>query len=268
MNSPSPLFVSHGAPTLAIDPGTTGPLLEQLGREHAGAGPILCVSAHWEAPVATVSTAAQPAIIYDFEGFPRELYRLEYPAPGAPVLATAVLARLTAVGIAARGDPQRGLDHGAWVPLRYLVPAANIPVTQLSLIRGGSTAQHYALGAALAPLLEAGVWLIGSGGVTHNLYEFGGHAPDAPTEPWASEFADWMTARAADGDLASLLDYRRRAPHAQRNHPTEEHLMPLFVVLGATGGRALARRAGGTTYGVFVMDAFEPAPASARRAAA
>ena len=268
MHAPSPLFVSHGAPTLAITPGRAGPLLEQLGHEHAGARAILCVSAHWEAPVATVSAAARPATIHDFAGFPRELYGLRYPAPGAPALAADVLARLAAAGIATHREPERGLDHGAWVPLRYLVPAADIPVTQLSLIRGGSPAQHYALGTALAPLLAAGTWLIGSGSLTHNLYEFAGHAPDAPAEPWASEFADWIAARAADGDVASLLDYRRRAPHAARNHPTEEHLLPLFVVLGAVGGRALARRAAGTTYGVLVMDALEPASASAPRAAA
>ena len=263
----SPLFVSHGAPTLAMAPGAAGALLGQLGREHAGAHAILCVSAHWEAPVATVSAAARPATIHDFAGFPRELYRLAYPAPGAPGLATEVLARLGAAGIAARSDPDRGLDHGAWVPLRYLVPAADVPVAQLSLIRGGSPAQHYALGAALAPLVAAGTWLIGSGGLTHNLYEFAGHAPDAPAEPWAIEFADWTAARAADGDVASLLDYRRRAPHALRNHPTEEHLLPLFVVLGAAGGAALTRRAGGTSYGVLVMDAFEPARGAARSAA-
>lgn len=251
-----PLYLSHGAPTLAIEPGTAGPMLAALGRELPRPRAILVLSAHWATTPVRASVVAAPATIHDFGGFPEELYRLSYPAPGAPDAARAALARLAAAGIAAREDATRGLDHGAWVPLRYLYPDADVPVAQLALDARGGPREHFAIGRALAPLTDEGVLLIGSGSITHNLAEVFRRGPAGGPEAWASEFVDWVAARGADGDREALLDYRARAPHAARNHPTDEHLLPLFAVLGAAGdGARLRRREGGVTYGVLAMDA-------------
>lgn len=259
MSTAPVLFVSHGAPTLALEPGGAGAMLRRLGGAALGnAQALLVVSAHWEAMAATASLAEVPATIHDYGGFPDALRRLHYPAPGAPATARAARALLAAAGIDAATDPDRGLDHGAWVPLRYLAPEARVPVAQLSLVRGGSPELHYRIGLALRPLLAEGVALIGSGSLTHNLYEIRWDAGEGEAAAWVREFADWFAERSEAGDVAALLDYRRRAPHAPRNHPTEEHLLPYFVALGAHGGAPLGRVAGGVCFGVLSMDAFAP----------
>lgn len=254
-----PLFVSHGAPTLAVEPGRAGAMLRQLGAELEAARALVVVSAHWETAVPTASLAAHPATLHDFRGFPRALYAIRYAAPGAPAAARRVLELLDGAGIAAAASPDRGLDHGAWVPLLHLAPGAQTPVTQLSVVRGGSPQLHYRIGLALRALREEGIALVASGSLTHNLDEVAWHADGRAAEPWVVEFAAWFAARSAAGDVEALLDYRRRAPHAARNHPTEEHLLPYFVALGANAGRPLLRRPGGTTYGVLAMDAFAAA---------
>jgi 4,5-DOPA dioxygenase extradiol len=260
------LFVSHGAPTLALTPGRAGPLLRALGERLAGARAIVMASAHWETSVATASLAARPETLYDFRGFPTELYSLRYDAPGAPEVAVEVIRRLDAVGIQTATHPSRGLDHGAWVPLRYLVPDASIPVTQLSIVRGGSPQLHLRIGQALRGLQESGVVVIGSGSLTHNLGEIDWAGDDAPARAWAVEFADWFAVRSASGDVEALLDYRRLAPHAVRNHPTEEHLLPYFVALGSMPeGTPLIRQPAGVSYGVLAMDAFAPNRALSRQ---
>lgn len=252
-----PVFVSHGAPTLALDPGQAGAMLSRLGRELPRPQAILAVSAHWEAPGPAVSAAPWPRTIYDFHGFPRELYSLCYPAPGAPDLAAEVAALLAQGGLACEISTDRGLDHGAWIPLRFLHPQADVPVTQLAVSPARGAAWHLELGRALAPLAHAGVLVLGSGGLTHNLREFRTHAPDDEAPGWVREFADWVAAAVATGDRTALADYRRRAPHATRNHPTEEHFLPLLVALGAAGEGATGRRVpGGVSYGVLAMDAF------------
>ena len=163
------VFVSHGAPTLALEPAEAGAMLARLGRELPRPQSILVVSAHWEAERPTVSTAALPRTIHDFYGFPRELYSLSYGAPGAPRLAQRVTELLAAAGIGCDEAPDRGLDHGAWVPLRYLYPEADVPVTQLAVSPGLGAAHHLELGRALAPLADEGVLVLGSGALTHNL---------------------------------------------------------------------------------------------------
>ncbi len=251
------LFVSHGAPTLALDPGATGERLEYIGRALPRPKAILIVSAHWETEQPTVGGAARPRMIYDFSGFPEQLYRLDYPAPGAPALAQRTQALLNGAGFSTVIDPNRGLDHGAWVPLRLLYPSADIPVTQLSIQSSRNADHHFRVGRSLKPLREEGVLIVGSGSFTHNLREIGHSAPGTPSQAYVEEFRGWMAARIQAHDADSLLQYRTLAPHAARAHPTDEHLLPLFVAMGAAHDEKTSLRLdAGTTYGVLAMDGF------------
>ncbi len=251
------LFVSHGAPTLPLEPGPTRGFLAQLGSEFERPKAILVMSAHWETAAPAASTAAQPETIHDFYGFPDTLYRMRYPAPGAPELAQQVIRLLSAAGQAAAAVPDRGLDHGAWVPLMLMYPDADIPVAQLAVQSRLGPAHHHRLGEALRPLRDEGVLIIGSGSVTHNLGEFGRHRYDLPPPAWVSDFNEWLAGKLVNGDTADLLNYRGKAPHAARNHPTEEHLLPLFAACGAgTPGVPPQRLHAAYTYGVIGMDAW------------
>jgi len=255
------VFVSHGAPTLALEPAEPGAMLARLGRELPRPQSILVVSAHWEAGRPAVSAATLPRTIHDFYGFPPELYSLSYGAPGAPGLAGRVKELLVAADMDCDESPDRGLDHGAWVPLRCLYPEADVPVTQLAVSPGLGAAHHLELGRALAPLADEGVLVLGSGGLTHNLREVRFDAPAAPAPGWVRAFADWAAAVATAGDAAALVDYRRRGPQACRNHPSEEHFLPLLVAMGAAGeGACGARMPGGFSHGVLAMDAFVFSP--------
>jgi 4,5-DOPA dioxygenase extradiol len=252
------IFVSHGAPTLAIEPSPAREFLAGLGREidsrFGRPEAVVAVSAHWETSVPAASAAALPATIHDFGGFPDELYRMRYPAPGAVSTAQEVVRRLAAAGIAATTDPDRGLDHGAWVPLRLMYPEADVPVAQLSIQPSRDPRYHHRIGEAPRPVREEGVLLLGSGSITHNLRELS--ARPSEEAPHVRQFVDWIADRAEAGDAASLLDYRRLAPHAERNHPTDEHLLPLFVVLGAAPAGRLRRIHASVTFGSLRMDAF------------
>lgn len=251
------LFVSHGAPTLALRNGAARRFLAEYGSSLGRPAAIVVASAHWERPDARITGASRPATLHDFVGFPDELYRLNYPAPGAPALAERLRSQLGEAAIDAELDPDRGLDHGAWIPLMLLFPDADIPVLQVSLSPDRSTDYHFRLGQALAPIRREGVLVMGSGSVTHNLGEFRGRDHDAPPPEWAVEFGEWLAGAVRDGRTDALLDYRRRAPFAARNHPTEEHLMPLFVALGAAGPGVPGTRVHAShTYGVLAMDAF------------
>ncbi|MDE2091685.1 MAG: dioxygenase [Gammaproteobacteria bacterium] len=228
------LFLSHGSPMLALD--TNNPahaFLTKLGKSLPTPKAVLVVSAHWETAAPRITDTAQPVTIHDFHGFPEPLYELRYPASGNHALAHQVAALLNQ---AADMDTIRGLDHGAWVPLLLMYPRAEIPVVQLSLQTPLGPAHHLKLGKALAPLRAQGVLIIGSGGATHNLREYfhqgGDHHP-------YEAFSAWLQVILTRGDHDALLDYRQRAPQAARNHPTEEHFLPLFVALGAGGSRAV-----------------------------
>jgi 4,5-DOPA dioxygenase extradiol len=251
------LFVSHGAPTLVIDDVPAHDFLKTLPSLLPEAPrAILMISAHWETPVPAVSTVAQPDTIHDFGGFPEALYRLQYPAPGAPELAARVVELLAAAGISAATSASRGLDHGAWVPLMLAWPDGQIPVTQLAVQTQLGAAHHYALGRALAPLRDEGVLIIGSGSFTHDLSEFRRSRLEmnSPEPGWVTGFADWMDTAIVGGRTDDLLAYRRLAPEAVHNHPTEEHLLPLHVALGAGGqGRRIHQS---TTFGILRMDAY------------
>ncbi|MBK4738170.1 DODA-type extradiol aromatic ring-opening family dioxygenase [Noviherbaspirillum pedocola] len=257
MNSSLPtLFISHGSPMLALQDSPARRFLERLGRELPRPDAILIVSAHWETPdVPALSLAEHPETIHDFRGFPPELFAMQYPAPGAPQLAARAAAMLKQASFAVRQSATRGLDHGAWVPLRLMFPEADIPVTQLSLVHGATPAEHFRLGQAIAALRAENVLVIGSGSMTHNLYELRREGGNAPAPAWVTEFTAWMDARLAAGEHEALLDYRRRAPHAADNHPSEEHLLPLFVALGAGGGAARRLHAS-VEYGVLAMDVY------------
>lgn len=252
------LFISHGAPTLAISDSPARHFLAQLGSTLPRPNAILVVSAHWETMGGVaVSLAEQPETIHDFGGFPQALYEMRYPAPGAPAVAEQAAQLLEQAGLSVKRSASRGLDHGAWVPLSLIYPQADIPVAQVSVMRGGSPADHERLGRALAPLREQGLLVIGSGSLTHNLYEFRGQPIDAEVPAWVSDFAGWMRRAIEQGDRDDLLHYRARAPHAARNHPTDEHLLPLFVALGAGGERVLGRRLHSShEYGILAMDVY------------
>ena len=252
------LFVSHGAPTLAIVDSPARRFLLELGATLPRPEAILVASAHWEAMGGpAVSLAPHPETIHDFGGFPPALYDIRYPAPGAPEHAGKAAALLEQAGFTVKLSAGPGLDHGAWVPLSLMYPDADIPVAQISVVRGASPATHRQMGRALAGLREQGVLIVGSGSLTHNLYEFHGQPIDSPAPPCVTEFGDWMKARLDGNEQDALLDYRSRAPHAIRNHPTEEHLLPLFVAMGAAGDVARASRLHASfEYGVLAMDIY------------
>ena len=251
------LYVSHGSPMTALQPGATGTRLAELAQAMPRPTAIVIASAHWLAHSPLVGGAAQPETIHDFSGFPRELYALDYPAPGAPALAAQVAGLLDQAGLAPRIDPQRGLDHGAWVPLRLLYPAADIPVVPVSIQPELGPSHQYALGRALAPLREQGVLLIGSGSITHNLHDFRAGYGAEREAPYVRPFIGWIEQKLAAGDVDALLDYRHQAPFAQRAHPTDEHLLPLFFALGAAGDGARAQRIdAGIDLGFLAMDIY------------
>ncbi|MCW5576585.1 MAG: dioxygenase, partial [Burkholderiales bacterium] len=204
------VFVSHGAPTLALEPGPTRGFLAELGAALPRPRAILAVSAHWETATPAVGTAARPETIHDFRGFPEALYRMRYPAPGAPALAQRVRALLGNAGLDVAGDAGHGLDHGAWVPLSLMYPVADIPVAQLSVQTALGPAHHWRLGELLQPLRDEGVLILGSGSVTHNLREFGRHDYAGPPPDWVRGFNDWLAERLAAADREALLDYRGR----------------------------------------------------------
>lgn len=251
------LYLSHGSPMLALRPSPARDFLSALGGQIARPKGIVMASAHWETERPTVSRMAVNDTIHDFYGFPPALYALRYPAPGDAALTSRVIGLLQGAGLPAEADDARGLDHGAWVPLLLMYPQHDIPVLQLSLQSWLGPQHQYLLGRALAPLLEEDVLVIGSGAFTHNLRRMRRDDPGGPPEPDVAAFADWMNDAMTAHRLDDLLDYRRKAPYAAQQHPTDEHLQPLFVALGAAGENAPARRLHASTeYGVLRMDSF------------
>ncbi|UPY38950.1 class III extradiol ring-cleavage dioxygenase [Sediminicoccus sp. KRV36] len=253
------IFISHGAPTLALEDVPARRFLREAA-SHLPERPtvILVASAHWGTRTPVVSAMARNTTIHDFgQMFPRALFEMRYDAPGAPGLAERAADLLAGAGLASRMDDRRGLDHGAWVPLSQMYPGADIPVLQVSIQPHLGPAHHLDLGRALAPLRKEGVLIIGSGSFTHNLEEFFGQAADAPEPDWVAAFADWVDDALREGRLPDLLGYRYQAPFAVRNHPTDEHLLPLYVALGAAGMAPRTERLHrSASYGVLRMDAY------------
>lgn len=250
------LFLSHGSPMLALEDSPARRFLAELGATLQRPDAIVVVSAHWDTEVPAVNAVTRNATIHDFHGFPQALYALTYPAPGAPDLALRVADLVGNAGLRASIDPKRGLDHGAWVPLMLMWPAHDIPVVQLSVQSQLGPGHHLQLGRALASLRAANILVIASGSFTHNLSalrRFG-----AGTEPeWVTAFAEWMDHAITAVRICDLVSYRRLAPFAAENHPTDEHLLPLFVALGAAGESPRAARLHGSTeHGILRMDAY------------
>jgi 4,5-DOPA dioxygenase extradiol len=230
------LFISHGSPMLAVEPSVYGEAWRHIAAELPRPSAILAVSAHWNTRQPALSLVSPPQTLHDFGGFPPELYRIQYPAPGAPTLARRAAELLEQAGIAVELAPERGLDHGAWVPLRQMYPAADIPVTQLSVQPMLNARWHYLLGEALRPLRDDNVLILASGSVTHNLYEvhFDERNPDR-ADAYVRRFQEWLFTTLTRQDRDALLDWHRLAPEARRVHPSPEHLLPLFVAYGAAG---------------------------------
>ena len=228
------LFLSHGSPMTALGGDELSGIWSSLAARLERPKAILSVSAHWTTRLPVLSGSAQPETIHDFGGFPDELYRLRYPAPGAPELAQSLKQHLTDAGIATGIDATRGLDHGAWVPLLSLFPAADIPVLQLSVQPERCARHHVALGAALAALPADNILIIASGHMTHNLMEWMRPTGKLPS-PAAQAFQNHVHTRLMSGDTESLLDWEHTAPGARAAHPSPEHFLPLFVALGAAG---------------------------------
>jgi 4,5-DOPA dioxygenase extradiol len=256
MQAAPSLFISHGAPTFALDPGRLGLNLRAVAARMPDVKAILVVSAHWQSRAARVMTTPEPETIHDFGGFASDLYLLEYPAAGAPEVASQAGRILAAQGFLVGEDNQRGLDHGAWVPLLHLYPDAELPVFQVSMPYDLNTVEAWRLGRALGPLRKQGILIVGSGSLTHNLYEVRQNGTKG--ESYAREFAEWIRAAVLAKDADRLIRYRREAPHAERAHPTEEHFLPLLVALGAstTGDATPEVIEGDMTYGVLSMESY------------
>jgi len=224
MRAPS-VFLAHGSPLSALGGDTHSAALQHFGQAHTGARAIVIVSAHWQIPAPVRATAWDHApLVYDFGGFPDELYRITYPAPGAPALAARIPGAIP--------ELKRGLDHGAWVPLRLTWPEARIPVVQVSL-PVASPEEVFALGRALRPLREEGIMVIGSGGIVHNLGLVHFSEKNSGIDPWAAEFDRWVAAHVVSQETAAMFAYRTAAPEAALAVPTPEHFDPIFVTLGA-----------------------------------
>ncbi|WP_273825485.1 MULTISPECIES: DODA-type extradiol aromatic ring-opening family dioxygenase [Pseudomonas] len=248
------LFISHGSPMLALEPGASGPALARLAAELPRPRAIVIVSAHWESQGLLVGSSPHPETWHDFGGFPRELFAVQYPAPGQPELAAEVAGLLTQAGLPARLDATRPFDHGVWVPMKLMYPEADIPIVQVSLPSHMGPALQTRIGQALRGLREQGILLVGSGSITHNLGELNWRAGPEVIEPWAKAFRDWMVEKLAADDDDALNDYRRQAPHAVRNHPSDEHLLPLYFARGAGERMGIVHQ--GFTLGALGMDIY------------
>lgn len=250
------LFLGHGSPMLLIDPKQPSHVFRDLGRALPRPEKILVLSAHWTTKAPTVGNASRPETIHDFGGFPKDLYAMTYPCPGDPGFAAGVAERLARSGMPAEAAP-RGLDHGAWIPLALMYPEADIPVVQLSVQPALGPAHHWAMGEILGPLRHDGVLVIGSGTLVHNLYEIDPGAAAGKAMDWASDFSKWLSGKIVAFDRESLEDYRRRAPHAERAHPTDEHLLPLFAAMGAASPAPRVEYLDlGFYYGTLLMDSY------------
>lgn len=251
------LFLSHGSPMHAINAGKAGDVWAALAKGLPRPKAVLMVTAHWESNLPMLSGNAKPSMIYDFGGFPDELYKIVYSAPGAPEIAARALTLLKAAGFTAGIDGCRGMDHGAWVPLLKMYPDADVPVVQLSVQTAMNPRHHYDLGRALAPLTKEGVLIVGSGHLTHNLRDWMMSRGQTAHAPYAQKFQDWVFEHLASHDVDGLTNYRQAAPDAVRAHPTEEHFLPLFVALGAAGPDAKAERVfDGFEGSALAMDAY------------
>jgi 4,5-DOPA dioxygenase extradiol len=244
------LFLPHGAPTFALHPGPAGAAIAGFSARLEKPEAILIASAHWNTSIPSLGSSEEPETVHDYWGFPDSLYEIVYPAKGSPELAHRAAKLLNG-----KTEERRGLDHGAWIPLRLLYPDASIQVVPLSIQYGMGPKHHFDAGRKLAPLRKEGVLIVSSGNLTHNLSHYRPGMTSIPS--YVTEFSGWVREKLGKKDLDSLLDYRHRAPGAQLAHPTDEHLLPLFVALGAAGdGFGTEFIFDGVYEGMLAMDAF------------
>lgn len=245
------LFLSHGAPTLAISATPASDFLRSLAARLPKPKAILIASGHWEE--AAPSLGLGPETVHDFYGFPEALYRLQYPAPSARDVALRAHGLLKKSDLPSRIDEGHGRDHGVWIPLMLAWPDASVPVVQLSLIDGGSSDEHFALGRALKPLRDEGVLIIGSGSATHNLRA----RPTPKPAEWATSFMGWLDRTLEAGDDAALQQWRVQAPYAEINHPTPEHFEPIMIARGAAAGESVTPLHASWEFGSLSMNAYQ-----------
>jgi 4,5-DOPA dioxygenase extradiol len=252
------VFISHGSPMMIVEDSPARRFLQGLGRDLGRPEAILVASGHWQTEGLGIVASERPETIYDFYGFPAPLYEIDYPAPGAPGLAGCAQELLGTGGIDATLTEGWGLDHGAWVPLHLMYPDATIPVAQISIETGLGPARQLALGEALAPLREDGVLIMGSGNLTHNLREMRRDQPAEVPPDWVRVFSDWVFDAITEGRIGDLANYREMAPEGRRNHPTEDHFLPLFTAIGAAGPGAKAERIHASySHSALSMDAYK-----------
>lgn len=256
------LFISHGGPDIVISDTPARHYLESVSKLLPKPRAIVIVSAHFETDGVAVVTDPHPGMIYDFGGFAPELYEMVYPAPGDPALAERAYQLLSAAGMEPAKIASRGYDHGVWTPLKLAFPDADIPVVQVSIDPARDARWHYKLGRSLSPLREEGVLLIGSGHITHNLRAFfsvmrQGASPDPALPGKVHAFTEWFAEKFAEGDTAAILDWKSKAPFTADNHPTDEHLMPIFFAYGAASDVLKAERVhASVAHGFFANDSW------------
>jgi 4,5-DOPA dioxygenase extradiol len=256
MDSLPSVFVSHGSPMHALQPGAVRSVWQGIAQRLPRPKAIVMSSAHWEADAPMLTGTAKPETIHDFYNFPKPLYEIQYPAPGAPDVAVKAFEYLKQAGLSPSIDPGRGLDHGAWSPLLHMYPAADIPVIQVSVQPHLGPAHHVEVGRALAPLAKEGILLFGSGHMTHNLRDMD-RAGTGAIAPYAKDFQTWTNARIQSGNLEELVNYRQLNPNGVRAHPTDEHFLPLFFALGAApSGYKAEHLHDGIEMGALAMDAY------------
>lgn len=247
------LFISHGSPLLALNPEQVGPALHRLSVNLPEPKAIIVMSAHWESKTLEVSTCIRPETWHDFRGFPEELYRIRYPAPGHPELAERILKLLSHADIQANANSSRPRDHGVWMPLLHMYPNADIPVIEISLPMTFSTQQIYQIGQVLSILRQEQILLCGSGSITHNLAELSWHPASVETPIWAREFKNYVVQQLTQGQYHDVLDIEN-LPFLQKNHPTLEHLAPLFFAMGT--GRIFSMVHSSFSMGSLGMDIY------------
>jgi 4,5-DOPA dioxygenase extradiol len=251
------VFISHGPPSLLLEDIPAREFLKDLGKKYSEVNAVLCISAHWMTSKPTVNSVKQHETIHDFYGFAPELYQIEYIARGEPELAQRTANLIKNRGKSCEMDHNRGLDHGAWVPLMLMFPDAEVPVLQLSIQQHMDPEKHYAIGKAIEPLRHEGILILGSGGAVHPL----GYAPLRPgaiTDSWAHDFESWLTKSVNEGDYSAILNYDLVAPYPERAHPYPDHFMPLITTMGAAGEAAKGNVIHHSWYwGDMGMDAYE-----------
>jgi 4,5-DOPA dioxygenase extradiol len=253
------VFVSHGAPTYAMFPGKAGAQLSELGRRlTAGLNvpkAIVILSPHWMTHEVQVCTAQNPRTIHDFGGFPAPLYKMRYPAMGSPLVAARVIELLQQASIPVTGTDSYGFDHGAWVPMMHLLPQANISTLQVSLPGHATPSSVLAMGAALKPLLQEGVLILGSGSLTHNLYEI--ERDSIHVASYVQNFQQWIRDALLSGHYEKIVNANTLAPDFARAHPSTEHFLPLLFTLGASSqGNKVEVLAGGIEHHVLSMESY------------